>query len=205
MLNDICIFDFETTGLHPSTERVVEMAAIRIRDGVEIASFTTLVKQDRPIHPKAQEVHGIDASQLVNAMDEDLAFKILRNIMGDSVLVAHNYIFDSGFLHDAMQRIGGKTFHNSFLDTLTIARDRFTYPHKLEELCPRLGIELTGAHRAMNDVRGTAALLQRMHDQKPVNEWLNVLSYLPRFGRPKWSPENSILQPVVLTYDKTVG
>jgi DNA polymerase-3 subunit epsilon/DNA polymerase-3 subunit alpha (Gram-positive type) len=200
MLNDICIFDFETTGISPKTERVIEMAALRIRDGVEIAPFTTLVKQTVLIHPKAQEAHGIDASQLVNAMDEDLAFKILRNIMGDSVLVAHNYIFDSGFLHDAMQRIGGKTFHNSFLDTLTIARDRYVYPHKLEELCPRLGIELTGAHRAMNDVRGTAALLQRMHEEKPVDEWLNKLGYMKKFGAPKWLPTNAESFPIDLRY-----
>jgi len=206
MLNDICIFDFETTGLSPSTERVVEMAALRIRDGVEIASFSTLVHQTIPIHPKAKEAHGIEESDLVNAMSEDIAFKILRNIMGDSVIVAHNAIFDLGFLHDAMQRIAGKTFHNSFLDTLTIARDRYTYPHKLEELCPRLGIKLEGAHRALNDVRGTAALLKLMHENEPVDNWLNKLGYVRKFGAPKWVPDQARPFPTDIRYEpRNVG
>lgn len=195
MLNDICIFDFETTGIDPAKERVVEMAALRIRDGIEIASFTTLVHQTQPIHEKAKAAHGIEESDLVNAMDEELAFKILRNIMADSVLVAHNAIFDLGFLHHTLERLGGKPVTNPFLDTLTIARSRYPYPHTLTDMCTKLNIELTGAHRALNDVVGTWEILRAMHQQEPVDAFLNKLAYVRKFGPPKWAPDHAETYP----------
>ena len=207
MLNDITVFDFETSGLDPVNDRVIEIAAIRIRDGQVVSEFSTLVRlTDRELSPKVTELTGITPEMLAGGMDETLAFKILRNLMGDSLLVAHNAAFDLQFLHWGMQRIGGKTFSNDFIDTLTIARDRFTYPHRLEDLCQRLGIALDGAHRALNDVYACWKLLQTMHEQEPVDNWVNRLGYLRKYPPPVWVPAHAKVFPTDNRYEpKVVG
>lgn len=194
MLNDVTIFDFETTGLSGQNDRVIEMAAIRVINGEIVTEFDTLVRlDDRELPTKITEITGIRPEMLAGAMDETIAFKMLRLIMGDSLLVAHNAAFDMQFLHWAMQRIGGKTFSNPFLDTLTISRARHTYPHKLENMCERYGITLDGAHRALNDVRATWELLTAMHLEDSVEPWINRLGYLSKYGPPPWAPEHAQL------------
>ncbi|WP_246096161.1 3'-5' exonuclease [Paenibacillus sinopodophylli] len=198
IMDDICVFDFETSGLSPIEERVIEMAAIRYREGQRVSEFSTLIKFDGELTPKITEITGITDEKIANGMDEKTAFLCLRHIMGpSSVLVAHNAQFDLQFLHHAMFRIAGKTFANPFIDTLTIARDRTKYPHTLTDMCNNYNIPLDGAHRALADVEGTLALLQAMHKQHPVDEWVNKLSYVAKYGEPKWVPAHAELTPVV--------
>jgi DNA polymerase-3 subunit epsilon len=202
MLNDVTIFDFETTGLNAKEERVIEMAALRVINGEIVTEFETLVRlDDRELPPKITEITGIRPEMLDGAMDEAIAFKILRNIMGDSLLVAHNAAFDLQFLHLAMQRIGGKTFSNSFLDTMTISRERHYYPHKLSDMCSRYGITLDGAHRALNDVRATWELLMAMHLEDSVEPFVNRLGYLSKYGPPPWAPAHAELFPTENRYE----
>lgn len=197
MLNDICVFDFETTGLDHANDRVIEMAAIRVVNGEIVSQFQTLVKFDGELTEKITEITGITSDMLVGGMEEAAAFITLRRIMGpNSLLVAHNAAFDLQFLHYAMQRIKGITFYNPFIDTLSISRDRYTFRskeegHKLEGMCARLGITLTGAHRAFNDVIGCWELLKALHAEAPVDEWVNKLGYMKKFGPEKWYPDHA--------------
>ncbi|OXM17341.1 3'-5' exonuclease [Paenibacillus herberti] len=193
MLNDVTVFDFETSGLKPDRDRVIEMAAVRIKNGQIVAEFSTLIRIDFPLDPKITELTGIKPEMLAEATDEVLAFKILRNLMGDSLLVAHNAAFDLQFLHHSMQRLAGKSFTNPFIDTLTICRDRQPYPHKLENMASHYGIELDGAHRALNDVKATWELLVMLHLEKPVDDWVNRLGYLSKYGPPAWAPNHAML------------
>lgn len=201
--DDITVFDFETSGLDPVKERVIEMAAIRVVNGITVSVFSTFVKYDGVLEPKITELTGITDADLVGGMEEKTAFLCLRHIMGpSSLLVAHNAAFDLQFLHHAMFRIASKTFANPFLDTLTIARDRTTFPHKLTDMCGKYGIELNGAHRALADVEGTLAVLKAMHAEQPIDEWLNKLGYLKKFGPPPWAPQHAELVEVKLQYEK---
>lgn len=188
MLNDITVFDFETTGLDAKEERVIEMAALRVIGGQVVTGFHTLVHPGRPIEPKITELTGITNDMLRHAMDEDKAFRILRNIMSSSLLVAHNAAFDLQFLHWAMQRLAGKTFENPFIDTMTISRERSIYPHKLVNMCEKYGIVLDGAHRAMADVEACWELLKAFHEREDVTPWINCLGYLKKYDPPAWTP-----------------
>lgn len=207
MLNDICIFDFETSGLNARGEQVIEMAALRVINGEIVTEFDTLVSlEGRELAPKITEITGITPAMLERAMPEEIASKILRNIMGSSLLVAHNAAFDLQFLHWAMQRIGNKTFDNNFIDTMTICRDRYTYRskeegHKLQGMCDRLGIELTGAHRALNDVRATYDLLMALHLEESVEPWINRLGYLSKYKAPEWTPAYADVFPTENRYE----
>lgn len=202
MLNDICIFDFETSGLNARGEQVIEMAALRVINGEIVTEFDTLVSlQGRELAPKITEITGITPAMLERAMPEEIAFKILRNIMGNSLLVAHNAAFDLQFLHWAMQRIGNKTFDNHFIDTMTISRARYTYPHTLGDMCRRLNIDLTGAHRALNDVRATHDLLLALHLEESVEPWINRLGYLSKYKAPEWVPAHADVFPTENRYE----
>lgn len=204
MLNDICVFDFETSGLDPVNDRVIEMAAIRVINGITVSEFRTFVKFDGKLVPKITELTGITDEHLINGMEEKQAFLNLRRVMGpQTLLVAHNATFDLAFLHYTMFRISEITFANPFIDTLTIARDRTPYPHTLTHMCEKYGVELNGAHRALADVEGTLNLLNAMHAEQPVDEWVNKLSYVEKYGKPAWVPDYAELSPVVWKKERT--
>lgn len=203
LLNDVTVFDFETTGLEPKECGVIEMAAIRVKDGEIISSFNTVVRQDVELNPKIIELTGITTEMMLLGMNESIAFKILRNIMGNSLLVAHNAAFDLSFLHHSMMRLGWKeTFKNQFIDTCTIARERHTFPHKLTDMCERYGINLTGAHRALNDVIGCWELLRAMHSESAVDAYINKLGYVRKYGPPDWVPDYAEVVPVDLKFEE---
>lgn len=192
MLENVTVFDFETTGLDPEKDRVIEMAAIRVVYGKVISEFSTIVKFDGILSPKITEITGIIQSDLEAGLTETASFKYLSHFIGDSLIVAHNAAFDMAFLHYGLMRIG-RTFENPFIDTLTISRDRHYYPHKLENMCELYEIPLDGAHRALNDVHGCWQLLKAMHKEKVVTEWINKLGYMNKYGAPKWSPGHAEL------------
>jgi len=199
-LNNITVLDFETSGLSPSRDRVIEIAAIRCFGGEVVSQFQTLVRFDGRLEPKITEITGLTSADLVNGMDEETSFRILNRIIGDSVLVAHNALFDLGFLHHALMRFAKRSFRNSFLDTLTIARARHTYPHNLKEMCNRYGVELEGAHRSLNDVYACWKLLEKMNEEQSVAPHLNALGYTTKYGPPKWSPDHAQLVPIEIKY-----
>lgn len=199
-LDNITVLDFETSGLDPARDRVIEIAAIRCYGGEIVSQFQTLVRFEGTLPPKITEITGITSADLVHGMDEETAFRILNRIIGDSILVAHNAMFDLSFLHHALHRFAKRSFNNSFLDTLTISRARHTYPHNLKEMCDRYGIVLEGAHRSLNDVIACWKLLEKMNEEQSVENDLNVLGYMKKFGMPKWRPEQASLVPIEIKY-----
>lgn len=190
MINDLNLtaFDFETTGLDHENERVIEMAALKINKGIIVGSFSCLVRHDKPLTDKIKEVTGITDDDLLDAFDEDIAFRLLKQFMGDNIIVAHNAAFDLQFLHHSRMRLFNQSFSNSFIDTLSIARVRDVFPHKLTDLTERYGIEMDTAHRALADVYGCYNLLQYFDKQESVEPWINKIAYNSKYDAPKWAP-----------------
>jgi DNA polymerase III epsilon subunit-like protein len=97
-------FDVETTGLSPYQERVIEIGAVKFRNGEIIEEREWLIKPDRPIHPMAQRTHNISMDELKDSpafkdiYDEFMAF------IDGSVLMAHNARFDVDFIREEMLR-----------------------------------------------------------------------------------------------------
>jgi DNA polymerase III subunit epsilon len=197
MLDNVTIFDFETSGLDPKNERVIELAAVKVKDGKIVGEFSTLIKHEGLIlSEKIAELTGITDDALKYGMDELTAFKILNHMIGDSLIVAHNAPFDMAFLHHTLMRLAGRSFSNSFIDTLTISRERSRYPHKLEAMCEKYDINLEGAHRALNDVHGCWELLQKLHEEKAVDAYINKLGYIRKYGAPEWTPDHAEVYPL---------
>lgn len=151
---DYVVYDLETTGISCQYDEVIEISAIRVRDGHPVETFTQLVNPGRPIPYGASSVNHIydamvrDKPHFREALAEFLAF------IGDDVLVGHNIKrFDMNFIYRDCQRYFGKTIDNDYIDTLHMAKACFPdWKHrKLENLAEYYGISTQGAHRALQD------------------------------------------------------
>lgn len=187
---NLCIFDFETSGLDPETDRIIEVAAIKVVAGKVVSEFSTLI-QNGPVEPKITELTGITNDELPHGLKEKEALSVLNRLAHGCTLVAHNAAFDLAFYHHTLIRHEKPTLTHDFIDTMTISRERHVYPHRLENMCKRYGIELTGAHRALNDVYGCWNLLKALHDEESVENWVNKLGYLNKYGPNKWYPAHA--------------
>lgn len=146
-------FDTETTGLHPSSERIVEMAAIRFRLDGEIGQFDELVNPGIPIPPGAARVHGISDQDVADQPDAGQRLPAFAQFVDGAVLLAHNAEFDVGFLAHEAQRHGVSLPRVPVFDTVEVARSlRPDMPnHKLETLSKAFSCEAPTYHRALAD------------------------------------------------------
>ncbi len=92
-----CALDFETTGLYPHSDEIIEIGAARFKGGVETDSFSTLVRPEQPIPAGATAVHGIDDAMVADAPSLKEALPLLLDSLSDSILLAHHVYFDLPF------------------------------------------------------------------------------------------------------------
>ncbi len=162
------VVDLETTGIDPTTDRIIQMAAIVI-DGTGriIESFDTVVKPESPEQYThgAEHIHGISQAQVAAGMPLRHALSQLATITSGKHFTAHNAPFDIGFLHAESERVGFDYAVSQFIDTLQLARRtdvEKTRKHSLEALCSHYGIERERQHEAKADATATAELLIRL-------------------------------------------
>lgn len=162
----IAILDFETTGLAPGPDRVVEVSVVRVDPGKEPRlALDTLVNPDRPM--AATEIHGITDRDVSNAPRFfEVGGDFLRAISG-CVVASYNIYFDIGFLSYELLRIG---IHQEpphiclmYLRPLLELGKRCS----LSEACKAAGISLPHAHQSSADALASTQLwekyLQAMH------------------------------------------
>ena len=153
---DFTAIDIETTGKDLDGAEIVEIAAVRVRDGRIAETFASLVKPDVPITAGAVETHGIRATDVSMAPRFPDIWPKFAAFCGDDIVVAHNgYEFDFKIL-DRMVRGLGKRLELCTYDTLPLARDLFRTSRKLSELARVLGIDFGTSHRALDDARTLA-------------------------------------------------
>ena len=162
----IIVLDFETTGLNPLTDRIIEIGAVKLQNGKIDDSFSTLVNPGVPLSDDIIRITGIKDYMLKDQPPASEALPKLLDFIGDRPLAAHNASFDMGFLRAEMGRID-KAFDFAQIDTLAFAQK--LYPkmkrYRLTDLCRNLGIVLKNAHRAVHDATATAQCLVRMLDE----------------------------------------
>ena len=158
-----CVLDLETTGLSAKTEKITEIGIMKIQNGEVVDKFCEFVNPEKPIPQRVQEVTNITDDMVKDAPTIDVLFpKVLEFIKG-SVLVAHNAVFDIGFLKNVAKELGYE-FDYTYVDTLPLARK--LYPelkkHKLGKIAEHLKIKVEVAHRALDDVDTTVKVLKEM-------------------------------------------
>lgn len=163
------VFDLETTGLSAEQNLIIEIGAIKIKGGEVVDSFSTFVNPRVPIPFKITELTGISDSMVSGAPYEQEAVSKFMEFCKDCVLVAHNALFDTGFIRASLSRMD-KPFTHCFIDTVALARK--LYPElksfKLNILAKHLKVKLDNHHRAVDDALATAHIF--LHMLEKLNE-----------------------------------
>ena len=163
--DEIVVVDFETTGLNPRKNRIIEIGAVRIRNGQVVEEYSRFVNPQEPIPQEVVKLTGITDAMVADAGTAETEIPKLLEFIGDAAFAAHNAKFDSAFLREECARLGIE-IKMPVIDTLEFSRRM--YPglksHRLGAVCKSLGISLKNAHRAVHDARATAHVLNRMLD-----------------------------------------
>ena len=174
--------DVETTGLSPAKERMIELAAVRFRDGKEVDSFTTLIHPGRSLPERIIELTGIRDEMLADAPGEEEAVNAFLEYTKDSVLLGHNLPFDYSFIKTACSR-KKQSYERKGIDTLAIAKKYLKdLPSRtLEALCTYYQIDNKTAHRALEDARSAALLYEKTEPMTTSQK--NYLNDLIKYHR----------------------
>ncbi|WP_345456194.1 3'-5' exonuclease [Deinococcus aluminii] len=178
---NVVVFDLETTGLSPERDAIVEIGALRVRDGrvVEAERFETLVRplsaagEPLRIPWYAQRVHGISDEMVRNAPGLAQVLPEFLDFVGGSAVVAHNVGFDGGFMRAAARRHGLVWSPPAEYCTVQLSRRAFPHErsHNLDVLAQRLDLTFApgGRHRSLGDVQVTAEAFVRLMERLQVS------------------------------------
>ncbi|MFB6364004.1 PolC-type DNA polymerase III [Paenibacillus elgii] len=147
------IFDIETTGLSVTSNKIIELAGVRMKDGKEIDRFATFIDPHERIPYNIQQLTNITDDMVKGAPELEEMLPKFIEFVGDSVLVAHNARFDIGFIQANCKRLGLPEVTNPVLDTLELARLLFPTlkNHRLNTLSDKFKVSLDNHHRAIDD------------------------------------------------------
>lgn len=172
MIQDFTALDIETTGLDPKTDKIIEVAAVRVRNGQITAEYQSLVSPGRRLEERITELTGITDDMLRDAPMPEQVISQLLTFIGNDILLGHSVMFDYSFVKRAavdQGKVCGENYdfeRMQGLDTLKMARKYLPQlkSRSLPYLCSYYGIAQK-AHRAMEDAKATAELYQRLMEE----------------------------------------
>lgn len=172
--NTYVVFDIETTGLSSRNDKITEIGAVKIKDGIITDRFSQLINPEKEIPQVVVELTGISNSLVENEPTIEEVIPKFYEFAKDSVLVAHNAKFDISFIRREYKK-NNLEFKHPILDTLVLARATMTHMKRfnLGTLCKNLGVSLVGAHRAVNDAEATAEVFIKLVDKIKREEEFN--------------------------------
>ncbi len=157
------VFDIETTGLSPMYNKIIEIGAVRIKDGRITDKFSQFVNPEVPIPYTITKLTSINDNMVLDApVIEEVLPKFLE-FVGSAVMVAHNAGFDTGFIKEFAKR-QGLPFDYTIVDTMTLAHILIPELGKytLDRLCKQFNVSLENHHRACDDAGATAEIFVKM-------------------------------------------
>jgi DNA polymerase III epsilon subunit family exonuclease len=164
--NEIVVIDTETTGRDAKVADLIEIGAVRLREGQVVDKFSTFVNPNRAIF--GAQMHGITDADVAGAPTPKEAAEKLLAFVNGAPIIGHNVGFDIGFLDQALGE-GGKFIANGYFDTLVIAREG--YPdlesYKLGDVAKFFGITVETVHRGLADAETTAAVIAKFASDLP--------------------------------------
>ena len=162
------VFDVETTGLSAERDRLIEIAAVKVKNGAEIDSFESYINPQRPISELITRLTSITNDDVKDApLEKEVMTNFYNWIDEDDILVAHNAKFDLGFLDTCFERLGLENKNNASIDTLFVSRaeNKEAKRHGLSNLAKLYKVRLVQHHRAIYDTKATAEIFVKMLDQ----------------------------------------
>lgn len=181
------VFDTETTGLQPWRDRIIEIGAVRFRDGEPAGTFHTMVDPGMHIPETASMINHITDDMVAGAPDISEVLPAFEEFVGDDALVAHSIEFDLRFIQSSGSSLPDKA--RMYIDTVELSRQLVKGPdktfdeaagrwrsdyasqyevkgHSLELMCEFFGIEHGTLHRADEDALATGKLFMALISDK---------------------------------------
>lgn len=153
------VFDIETTGFSPVSNRIIEIGAVKVEKGSIKDRFSVFVNPQVPIPFRIEQLTGINDGMVIEAETIDKVLPKFLEFSEGCIMVAHNASFDMSFIIENCTRLGiEKEF--TYVDTVGMARmllpglNRF----KLDTVAKALNISLLNHHRAVDDAGCTAEI-----------------------------------------------
>lgn len=214
------LIDIETTGLDPEYCEIIEIGAIRVREGKPVSKFHSFVYPvlseddfidydnddnkmklsveeaiDNYLSPFIRRLTGITPDMLTDAPSINKVLDDFKNFIGDDILIGHNVNFDINFIYDSMERHQNKTLTNDFVDTLRLSRKAFPeFPHHtMEYLSSALNLECTSTHRATEDCLACLEVFEKckeVAEQEGLENWISKSSKKPASCVNEGNPNN---------------
>ncbi|MFA9463774.1 MAG: PolC-type DNA polymerase III [Velocimicrobium sp.] len=177
------VFDIETTGFGPVNDRIIEIGAVKVIDGIIKDTFSTFVNPDIPIPFKIEQLTGITDEMVLDYPKIATILPQFLDFCKDSVLVAHNASFDVGFITKKAEQLGIETDY-TVVDTVGMARSLLPNlsKYKLNIVAKNLGISLENHHRAVDDAGATAKIFLKFVEMLLQKE-ITTLRQLSGFGQ----------------------
>ncbi|MDF2591947.1 MAG: polymerase alpha subunit, partial [Clostridia bacterium] len=165
LTDEIVVFDIETTGLSSSVDRITEIGAVKIKNGEIIDRYSTLINPEIPIPYKITDLTGITNDMVKGQRTIKDVMPEFQKFFGDCPLVAHNAMFDWGFIRTKAHELGIE-LNNTIIDTLQLSRTLLPNlkKYKLNLVCQHLNIRLENHHRAVHDAEATAQMFLKFVD-----------------------------------------
>ncbi len=190
------VFDTETTGFNAGgKDQMIEIGAVKIKDGEIIDRFDELIDPGRPLPAKITEVTHITDEMLKGKDNEENVTKRFLEWAGTDPMVAHNAKFDISFIEMAMKKYNLGEFKSTVIDTLELSRalDPDHNRHSLSALVKRYEVPFDedAHHRADYDAEGTSYVLHKMLERvlsfghKTIKDLENLVpkDEIYKFGR----------------------
>ena len=174
------VVDVETTGLSANKNRIIEIALVRIENLKITDKLNYLINPQTYIPPFITSLTGIDNDDVIgapifsNIVDEVIAF------IDNTVLTAHNFTFDSGFLNSEFTMSGREFMNEHSCCTLKLARN--IYPtlqsKSLSSVAYSLNLRNSNSHRALGDAEITAKVLLKMIKELQAKDNITTVGQL---------------------------
>lgn len=189
----LVVFDTETTGIDFKRDRIIEIGAVALENGEETEGMDLFIRlpEGRRLDPFITELTGITEARLEaeGVGDQEAAGAFAKLLEGAErpLLAAYNAQFDLNFLFCLLRPWGLAEALKKprLLDALTVYRDRRDYPHKLCNAIAAYGLEdkAVNSHRAIDDARAAALLLEAMAAEKDdLERYIGLFGVHPKYG-----------------------
>lgn len=148
-VKDYVVIDTETTGLSAQRDFIIEIAALRIKNGYIVDKFQTLVNPNIMIPKASIKIHGITDDMVATAPQIDEVLPQFLKFIGNDILIGHNITFDLRFINSYLDH----NIDNKIIDTMRISRDKLpNLPnHKLLTLIQHFKLSQSQEHRSLSD------------------------------------------------------
>lgn len=163
---EFVIFDVETTGLSSVYDTIIEIGAVKMKNGEVLERFDKFINPHHPLSEQTINLTSITDEMVSAADDEDVVIKQFQDFYGDRPLCGHNVQFDVGFVNAALRRAGLSEITQPVVDTLEVSR--LLHPeqnrHTLDSLAKKYNVSLEHHHRANQDAEATGYLMYKLLD-----------------------------------------